>query len=100
MRCPKCGHDNDEDAEFCVNCGANLGKRSAGISSPNKSLIIVIIVLLGVTCLLGGFMLQSHLTSVSPVVNNSTNNTTSVNESTSNNQTNSVQNNYIDPTKQ
>jgi len=27
MRCPKCGHDNDEDAEFCVNCGANLGKK-------------------------------------------------------------------------
>ena len=24
MVCPKCNHENDEDAKFCVSCGANL----------------------------------------------------------------------------
>ena len=24
MICPKCGHKNDEDADFCENCGTKL----------------------------------------------------------------------------
>ena len=29
MKCPQCGHDNPEDAQFCNSCGAALGAATA-----------------------------------------------------------------------
>ena len=36
MKCPQCGHDNTEDAQFCGGCGANLslGEASVGTELP------------------------------------------------------------------
>ena len=57
MICPKCGHKNDEDADFCENCGTEIkGTNSAkmltnkqsekeGISQSTKILIIACIIL-------------------------------------------------------
>ena len=57
MICPKCGHKNDEDADFCENCGTeikstnsakmltNEQSKKEGISQSTKILIIVCIIL-------------------------------------------------------
>ncbi len=51
MYCRKCGHENDADAKYCENCGADLSsthsqKATKGVNTPNKILILVVIVLI------------------------------------------------------
>lgn len=59
MYCKKCGHENDADAEYCENCGADLGsthsqKATKSLNTTNKILIVVVIVLiLGVLIAVG-----------------------------------------------
>jgi len=98
--CKNCGHENDEDATFCENCGANLGstspqETSAGMSRINKILIVAVIVLvLGV-----GLTVGLLLTSKSPASNTTVNNT-SVNvtesENTLNTPTDTIEPKLID----
>lgn len=56
MQCRNCGHENDIDASFCENCGANLEQQSfgrrkqtqsekEGMSTSIKALIILCIIL-------------------------------------------------------
>ncbi|CEL24802.1 zinc ribbon domain-containing protein [Methanobacterium formicicum] len=79
MYCKNCGFENDADASFCENCGANLSSPPpSGISKTNKILIIVVIVLIAGIGITAGIL----LTSKAPVTNNTTNNT-SVNVSDS-----------------
>lgn len=61
MRCQNCGYNNDEDAEFCVNCGTNLGKRS-GIGTSTKLLIVVVVVLVLGLGVVSGMLLMSNQT--------------------------------------
>ena len=34
MKCPRCGNDNPEDAQFCELCGTSLGEYSESSSAP------------------------------------------------------------------
>lgn len=38
MFCPRCGTENDAGNRFCVSCGSELGKLSAGEPAPSPSL--------------------------------------------------------------
>lgn len=75
LYCKNCGYENDDDASFCENCGANLrpnySQSSTGMSSTNKILIFVVIVLIAGIGIAAGVM----LTSITPVNNTTTNNT-------------------------
>jgi len=77
MYCKKCGHENDADAEYCENCGADLSSTSSkqstkSMSTSNKLLIVIVIVLvLGV-----GISAGLLLTNKAPETNNTTNITT------------------------
>lgn len=89
MYCKNCGYENDDDASFCENCGANLRptyyeKPSLGMSTTNKILIVVVIVLIAGISIAAGMLLMSKAP-----VNNTTNNV-SVNEK---NNTSDVQTN-------
>jgi len=70
--CKKCGHENEDDALYCENCGADLSSpQPSGMSKTNKILIIVVVVLIASVGLTAGIL----LTSKSPVTNNTTDNT-------------------------
>jgi cytoskeletal protein RodZ len=82
MRCPKCDHDNDADAEFCVNCGVNLRKTlSGGSDTPKgmdtsvKILIIItaIVLVLGIGLVSGMLLMQNQ---ANPITNTSVNDST------------------------
>lgn len=79
MRCPKCGHDNDADAEFCVNCGVNLRRTlSGGMCTPKgmdtsvKILILVVIVLVLGIGLVSGMLFMQNQANPTTSVNNTT----------------------------
>ncbi|SCG85444.1 pseudomurein-binding repeat-containing protein [Methanobacterium congolense] len=64
MICPKCGHENDEDAIYCEKCGKNLKKTSGTLGNQTKLLIglcVVLILIAGVTA--GVLMKNSQNTS-------------------------------------
>jgi len=85
MQCPNCGYNNDEDAAFCENCGANLEEipsfgrikqsktEKTGMSTSSKLLIVVCIVLVVVLGITAGTLFLNKGTS--------TNNPVSVNQS-------------------
>lgn len=54
MRCPKCGHDNKENAKFCVKCKADL--RSILIEEPtwkwHLKVLAIIYAILGIAYIL------------------------------------------------
>lgn len=61
--CPKCGAENDDDAEFCNECGNNLlnnsNKSNSSISISKRTLLIgiiaiIIIAIIGIFALTGG----------------------------------------------
>ena len=54
MRCPKCRHENDSDADFCSSCGATLDS-SGSLLSLNKTLVLVIIVLSSILAVYAGY---------------------------------------------
>jgi len=37
MKCPKCSHDNEQDAEFCEMCGQRLSVVKAAIDSSDPT---------------------------------------------------------------
>lgn len=83
LYCKNCGYENDDDASFCENCGANLSSTnsstSSGLEKTNKILIVVVVVLiLGI-----GGVAGTLLISKAPVANNTSNltNNTAVNVS-------------------
>ena len=49
MFCKNCGYENDDDALYCENCGANLSSinspSSSGLGKTNKILIVVVLIL-------------------------------------------------------
>ena len=56
MICPKCGHKNDEDADFCENCGTKIKNPSSdkiftneppkeGMAQSTKILLVICVVL-------------------------------------------------------
>jgi hypothetical protein len=75
--CPECGNKNDEDSEYCVNCGSKLNKfhkpnkpernesKKDRINRTTKVLIIVCIILVGGVGLTAGFLIQKESNSVS-----------------------------------
>ena len=89
MFCKNCGYENDDDALYCENCGANLSSinspSSSGLGKTNKILIVVVLIL-GIS-VIAGMMLISK----APVANNTsnvTNNTVvNVSETATNNST-------------
>ena len=54
MRCPKCGHDNKENAKFCVKCKADL--RPVLIEEPtwkwHLKVLAIIYAILGIAYIL------------------------------------------------
>lgn len=81
MYCPECGTNNDADAKFCVNCGANLRSTLSsrvdtvnGMSASVKILIIAVIVLvLGIGLVSGMLIMQNQ---ANPATNISVNDST------------------------
>lgn len=60
MKCPKCGYELNDDAEFCIYCGNRMdGKRpSAQKNNSNKLIVLVIVVtVLILAGLFGGYFL-------------------------------------------
>lgn len=64
MYCPNCGCNNDDNAEICQICGANLQEATKGINNPNKKKLIAIIasVVLAVAIIAGAIAvgINSH----------------------------------------
>jgi len=57
MRCPKCGHENEEGEIFCQECDWQLNRPYKGEGSPNKIVIISFAALVfGVASLIVSFM--------------------------------------------
>ncbi len=76
MYCKNCGHENDDDASFCENCGENLSppptsQNHSRMSNANKILIVIVILLIAGIGVAAGML----LTSKAPVANNTTTNT-------------------------
>lgn len=70
MKCKNCGHNNDYDAAFCEKCGANLKTSPGGMTTLSKTLIVVVIILVGILGVFGGMYLMGNQTK--PVSNNTT----------------------------
>jgi zinc-ribbon domain/Pseudomurein-binding repeat len=81
--CKNCGHENDEDAKFCENCGSKITQgplahkptsepKNEGWSTTSKALIIAIVVLIIILGAAIGVLLKSNS---NPTIT-STNNTT------------------------
>lgn len=81
MFCPKCGYNNDEDANFCKRCGNPLKKELNKFTGRKKVLFAICLILLAGIGLTSGVLLQSHNSVVTP---NNTNNSTSTTNATSN----------------
>lgn len=79
MICPKCGHKNDTDAEFCKNCGASL-TGSGSLSNLTKGLILVIIILTGLLAVFAGYNYFSddNQNQTPSVLNETTQNSTNI----------------------
>jgi hypothetical protein len=96
--CKNCGHENDDDSSFCENCGANLSPSNSpsGMSTANKILIVVVIVLIASIGIAAGML----LTSKAPVANNTTTNTSAnVSEPVTTTTTSTNDTNYIGESK-
>ena len=39
MFCKKCGAKNDDDAVFCVSCGAKIGESQAEVNNLSKEIV-------------------------------------------------------------
>lgn len=94
MYCKNCGYENDYDASFCENCGANLRptytqKPSVGMSTTNKIFIVVVIFLIVSIGIAAGVLLMSK----APTANSSTNNTSMAVSDSVTTPTNTVDNN-------
>ena len=102
MICHKCGHKNDEDADFCESCGKNLKtnissktypgepiKKEESLSQSTKILIVVCVILVAGLGITAGALMQMNKVEVA-VSNNSTNNSLN---STNNSNVNTTQTN-------
>lgn len=71
MRCPKCGHENNNNTQYCVKCGTSFHNGKKRITKPsNRKFIIAIIILLILLIIATGFIFtsgssQSHDTIIS-----------------------------------
>lgn len=67
MNCPHCGTLNDDDAQFCENCGAQLrGTPPDGMATSTKVLIVAVIVLVGVLGFVSALLLSQNQTTPPP----------------------------------
>lgn len=88
VKCPKCGKINDEDAQFCEDCGTQLqSKTSSGMASSTKVLIVALIVLVCILGFLAGYLLNNNKTTV-----NQTNATLNVTNNTTNHSNQTTEN--------
>lgn len=83
-KCENCGHENDEDAAFCENCGANLNSTFSAKPFPRKSikkedtmaqstkiLIIVCVILVAGLGITAGALIQMSKVGTVPGTNSS-----------------------------
>lgn len=66
MRCPKCRHENDSDADFCSSCGATLDS-SGSLLSLNKTLVLVIIVLSSILAVMRDIIIFQTIIKIKPL---------------------------------
>ena len=74
MYCKHCGHDNEDDAQFCENCGADLDSTPSSdspsrIGRTNKILIVVVIVLVLGIGITAGMLLTDKSSSPNTISN-------------------------------
>lgn len=56
MKCPNCGSINDDDAQFCENCGTHLqGTSSGGTANSTQVLLVAVIVLVALLSFAVGY---------------------------------------------
>lgn len=70
--CKNCGHKNDTDAEFCVNCGLSLLKNKMGVNNLNKVLFLSCVVLIGSLAVVAGVLLSNPDKTINSIENNTT----------------------------
>lgn len=85
VKCTNCGHENDQDATFCENCGSKIGKGySAGISKDQpvneeglaqstKILIAVCVILVIGVGITAGYLLKNNQQTAAVSLNPSSN---------------------------
>jgi Double zinc ribbon len=70
MKCPKCKHENDEDAAFCENCGSKIKNPSSdkiftneppkeGLAQSTKILLVICVVLVIGVGIASGILIKS-----------------------------------------
>lgn len=92
MKCPKCGIENPQDAQYCFKCGAIMKIDNSNNSFLNSKIGKIIVLILIVSVLCGGVITYSISTTIMHDIklanNNTTNNTAKDLNNNTNNQTN------------
>lgn len=58
MKCPKCQHNNDEDAKYCEKCGSPLKRPEENGRNIKTILIVAIVVLVAILGISVGYILK------------------------------------------